>query len=194
MIPKSYAQDFEDILILLCIRDRKDISYLDIGCNHPIRWSNTYLFYENGYRGTLVEPLTDLHELIQKLRPEDHLIKYGVGDGTRSEYLIKIKGSYGTSSYITDDKYKGCANCHTIKVLTINEILMSIKKLPTFISIDCEGYDLPILKTMDFEKYPVPVICAETNKPVSIKGMDEFMASKGYSMRFKNCTNTVYGK
>ncbi len=47
---KSYSQCGEDLIVKFILRDvmgeKRNISYMDIGANHPIRLSNTYLFYK----------------------------------------------------------------------------------------------------------------------------------------------------
>ena len=52
---------------------RKTGFYVDIGCHHPFRFSNSYLFYKLGWRGICVDPLPGTKALFNKWRPEDIL-------------------------------------------------------------------------------------------------------------------------
>lgn len=57
----SYAGNGEDLIILGWLRnydcDLARIRYVDVGANHPTFLSNTYLLYEAGARGVLIEPV-----------------------------------------------------------------------------------------------------------------------------------------
>ena len=45
-----YAQEGEDA-VLTCMFDKKiNGFYVDIGCHHPHRFSNSYAFYRRGWR------------------------------------------------------------------------------------------------------------------------------------------------
>ena len=58
----SYAEAGEDVIVA-GILDRfhmARITYLDVGAFLPIYNNNTYLFYQKGMRGVLVEPNIDL--------------------------------------------------------------------------------------------------------------------------------------
>ena len=56
---KTYSQYGEDLILSSAIEYLKideNISYLDIGANHPMSLSNTYLLYKQGASGVLIEP------------------------------------------------------------------------------------------------------------------------------------------
>ena len=68
---KSFSQFGEDLIIdnALDILKEKNISYLDIGANHPYFLSNSYYFYRKGANGTLVEPDPFLCKILKKKDP-----------------------------------------------------------------------------------------------------------------------------
>jgi hypothetical protein len=41
-------------------------SYIDVGAGAPVRGSNTYLFYERGWRGITIDPIKSLVKMHQK--------------------------------------------------------------------------------------------------------------------------------
>jgi hypothetical protein len=61
-----------------------------------------------------------------------------------------------------------------------------------------EGWDLEILKSIDFETYRPEVICIEsvtfslTNNENKISGMVEFITSKGYFVYADTHINTLF--
>jgi hypothetical protein len=82
---------------------------------------------------------------------------------------------------------------------TINHIIGEyFESWPNFISIDVEGLDLAILKTLDFSRYKPEVICAETvefnaRRPVEkIPAIGFFLESQGYFVFADTFINTVF--
>lgn len=61
-----------------------DMSYIEIGANHPIHGSATEAFYLLGARGILIEPNPDCIPTMQELRPEDRSLNCGVGGVKRT--------------------------------------------------------------------------------------------------------------
>ncbi|NNJ10386.1 FkbM family methyltransferase [Chloroflexales bacterium ZM16-3] len=90
----SYSQQAEDILLDRYFGARQG-TYLDIGAYHPIVDNNTYFFYQRGWRGTSIEPIPQLHELAQLLRPEDSNIAGAILDkgSTATIYKVLEKGT-----------------------------------------------------------------------------------------------------
>jgi len=51
----SFAQEAEDLVLDRMFPDGCPNIYVDIGAHHPFRFSNTYIFYRRGWRGTNVD-------------------------------------------------------------------------------------------------------------------------------------------
>src|SRR5882672_2105162 len=76
--PEFYSQAGEDLIVetlLAAVVTKKPIRnmfYLEIGANHPIQASNTYLFYKHrGAQGVLFEADPELILTLEKARPKD---------------------------------------------------------------------------------------------------------------------------
>src|SRR5690242_3324544 len=54
---KSYSQEGEDRILHSIFETVADGFYVDIGAHHPKRFSNTYLFYQRGWRGINVDAM-----------------------------------------------------------------------------------------------------------------------------------------
>jgi len=65
------SQFGEDKKILKLFKEKRNGTYLDLGCFHPIRQNNTYLFHKLGWKGINIDlnPLTI--ELFKVARPDD---------------------------------------------------------------------------------------------------------------------------
>jgi len=55
---KSYSQDGEDVVLASFYENMKNYRgfYVDIGAHHPVRFSNTWMFYKNGWKGINIDP------------------------------------------------------------------------------------------------------------------------------------------
>jgi hypothetical protein len=68
------------------------------------------------------------------------------------------------------------------------------------LSIDIEGSDLAALKAIDYERYPIPVICAETSVfdfdknqlGGKILEIQEFLLANGYFIYADTYINTIF--
>jgi FkbM family methyltransferase len=202
----SYAQAGED-LILVGHVDALGLatpSYLDVGAWEPIISNNTYLLYLRGGRGVLVEPNPALAETIRRERPEDKLLSVGIGvmDAAEADYYVFTEPQLNTfdpEQVPRALKYENVRLQSVIKVplVNINRVIAEHVggKAPDVLSIDIEGLDLKVLKTLDYDKYRPKVICAETLITSSRQQNPEttaFMTSKGYEVRGMTFVNTFY--
>jgi FkbM family methyltransferase len=207
-VPLSWSQAGEDAVLRFLFADRRisRISYLELGTNIPNGGNNTYLFYCNGSRGVCVEADKTLIPTIRKVRPEDKILNVGVAVENRNEADFYILDCTGMSTFDKDEAEKRAASgnfkiVEVVKVplVDINTVIRdNFDRYPDLLSIDIEGLDLPVLKTLDFEKYPIPVICAETcmysENHIRLKdnSIAEFMVSRGYEVYADTYINTIF--
>lgn len=207
-LPLSFSQAGEDAVLRFLFNDKKieQISYLDIGTNVPDYCNNTYLFYKGGSRGVCVEADKSLIPEIEKIRPEDKILNVGVsieGEKEADFYIFDIKGinTFDEAEAKKRESFGTFKITEVVKVplLDINSIIKNnFTTYPDLISIDIEGLDLPVLRTLDFEKYPIPAICVETCiysenhiRPKD-KTIEEFMLTKGYEVYADTYINTIF--
>jgi FkbM family methyltransferase len=206
----SYSQQGED-LIVQSICDSLGIqnpSYLDIGAADPILLNNTYLFYQKGCRGVLVEPNPAFCRRLQAQRPKDKALNIGIGPTGQmvaDYYMISGPDGYLLNTFSKDEvddyatKSKGFRSVEKvikIPLVDINTIMAEhFHGAPHFISIDTEGLDLDILKSLDFKRFRPRIVCAETliigTTQVKMEILD-LMKSKDYSIRGSTFVNTIF--
>jgi FkbM family methyltransferase len=207
-IVNSYSQAGEDtVLKYLFDSVRLDkISYLELGTNTPDKQNNTFLFYQSGSRGVCVEADESLFDEIQRVRPEDKVLSAGVNVGnlTEADFYVFDLPALNTFS---KEEAEFRESQGTFKIVRVNKVrLMTVEQIikenfstyPDLLSIDIEGLDLDVLKSLDFAKYPIPVICAETcvysENHIKPKNPEiaEFMISKGYFIYADTYINTIF--
>jgi hypothetical protein len=81
-------------------------------------------------------------------------------------------------------------------LLNINRVIADyFPKVPDFISIDTEGLDLQIIRSLDFDRFRPPILCAETGM-VGSKGIEtrivRLMESRDYSVRGSTIQNAIF--
>ncbi|MEI6056746.1 MAG: FkbM family methyltransferase [Lentisphaerota bacterium] len=204
----SYSQAGEDLIMNFLFMDKNidRIEYLDIGTNLPDICNNTFMFYVKGNHGVCVEANPELIEDIKSKRVRDKVINAGVS--VKSDYVgeLYIFDSNQISTFnkneadkrINSGKYK---IIDTVKVpmVSINRLIKeNFKPFPHLLSLDIEGLDFEVIKTLDFDLYPIPVICMETcaYSENHIRTKDnsilDFMESKDYEVYADTYINTIF--
>jgi FkbM family methyltransferase len=204
---KSYAQCGEDLIAWYMFREFNipQPTYLDIGANHPTELSNTYLFYTLGCRGLLVEPNVDLVPLLREVRPEDTTLNIGIGPvTTEADYYRVTTPSWNTFDKATAEHYdrvtKGqvkVVGVVKVPLVNVNEVLARHHggRTPDFVSLDVEGLELDILRSLDWEKHRPKVVCVETLVAGTRRQKLEaanFLTEKGYVARGSTFVNTLF--
>lgn len=205
----SYSQVGEDIIVDYLFRsiNIKKPSYLEIGSNHPFVDNNTYLFYCKGSTGVCIEPESELYKLIRKHRQHDVVLNAGIGLGDEeADFYIFPQPYTGWNTFSKEEamireKEAGIKvkEIKKTKLLQINEVIkQNFPGSPDFLSIDVEGLDLLILKSLDFEKYRPGVICVETisfsisNTEQKMDELIVYVQSKGYFVYADTHVNTIF--
>lgn len=167
----SYSQCGEDLIIqyIFHLRGIENPSYIDIGASDPFYLNNTALLYSKGSRGINIEANPALIGSFIKHRPEDININVGIGsENTTLDFFVINDPTLSSFSkeesekFIVTGKYK-IVNTIKISLTTIKEILDKhfTGKFPDFLTLDAEGMDYEILKTIDFKNNSPKVICVE---------------------------------
>jgi FkbM family methyltransferase len=202
----SYSQSGEDVItqMIFDYLGVKQPSYLDIGAWHPQVGNNTYLFYTKGSRGVLVEPNVALIPELKAVRPGDTVLNVGIGISEQKEadYYCMSVDQLNTFDKEEAERREAASKAKIMRVVKmplvpINKVIEEHfrGKAPDFISIDVEGLDVPIMRTLDFQRFRPKVICAETLIAFSFKmepDMTEFLSQKGYEARATTFPNTIY--
>lgn len=196
----SYSEKNEDILLLILLKviynDISQIRYLEIGTNHPIFGNNSYLLYQHGARGTLIDPLPWVEAIVSLCRPYDNFIQTAVTD-----YTNALKTKFFTNeddSPISSLSPKWVESFFRkpkeieVPILGINSLFEKIGYAPDLLLIDAEGEDLKILKGIDYTRNHPSIIIAELNDKSDFDKATAFMAQKNYALFANNQLNPIF--
>lgn len=176
----SYSQEGEDILLKRILMDTFTIrgTYVDVGCNHPYKMSNTALFYDRGWRGVVIDPNPDFASEFLRLRPEDTFVNCGIGEEEGESIYYQFSQSlFNTFSKEKAEKVSNGASElikeNKVPIRRLDDVLVEAwpqgKKIH-FLSIDCEGYDDQVIATHDFKSFPCDFVCFEVGE-FGLKGV-----------------------
>lgn len=162
----SWAQFGEDLVARDILGLNKGY-YVDVGCNHPEKWSNTYLFYLNGWNGLLVDANRDLVDACIRSRPIDVAECCLLGD-EEGDGVIAIYDEHALSSAVTDHNADRRSMARLVETRLIRKTtltqLLDQHQAPSdidLLSIDVEGMDLQVLLGLDMQRYRPKLIAIE---------------------------------
>ena len=178
----SYSQGGIDLLLNHIFRNKKNGFYIDIGCNHPIKNNNTYLFYKMGWSGINIDLDKKSIDLFKLFRPKDKNINCAISSSNSEKNLFFYhdKSPINTISDLTANYQNAkVKEIKKIKTQTLNSIFNKLylkNKQIDFISIDVEGHELDVIKGLDLKKYKPNVVVIEyldlSAKKLEIKNLN----------------------
>ena len=179
----SYAQHGEDLFVLEYFGGEPRF-YLDIGANHPIKISSTYLLYKKGWQGLTIEPIPHLSRLQKLFRQRDNHLNAAVGDVSGNLKFFEIIPDF----FSTFDEERAnllvksgaiLISTYDVEVWTLKDVCL--KLIPEiqidFLSVDTESFDLQVLKSNDWTNTRPKLISCENGDSYEITA---FMKSVGY--------------
>lgn len=170
---KSFAQNFEDIILWRSFKNIKNGFYIDVGANHPTFESVTKLFYDNGWTGVNIEPESQLFKLLSEERNKDINLQNAI---SKTEGVITFYESIHRGLHTTD-----LNSANELKKLNVDKssyFVNSIKLSDVFdkyanerdvhfLKIDVEGAEKDVLESMNFNLFRPWVIVIEATKPLT---------------------------
>lgn len=204
---ESYAQCNEDIIVESFLRaaafragrPMNSLRYIEIGANHPVQTSSTYLLNRvHGASGVLVEANPRLIDNLKRCRPNDIVLNYAVTAAPvdKVDIFVHEKNELTSMSIEHIDMFKnfgGAGNIvETVSVEAI-EINALLKKYfgerVDFLSVDVEGFDLDLIRAMDPVFQPLIIQCEHEGK---LDAFGSVLGAKGYALCAVTDVNALF--
>ena len=195
---RSFSISNVDLVINRIFYNTKKGVYIDIGCNHPIKYNNTYLLYMKGWNGINIDLDDKSINEFNKLRPNDYNISTIVSDKSNEEkeiYFYHERSAINTvNKDLIDSRNEKPKKSIFKKTKTLNEIIQNSpfgNEKINLITIDIENHEYEALKDFDFKKYNVDVIVTELHdlsKKLEIytQSLSYITSSKLYKLLINN--------
>lgn len=197
--PKNtfFSQFSQDISLENCIfKGFKNGFFMDVGAHDGVDHNNT-LYFEtnNNWRGVNIEPIKNIFNRLKTNRPNSININCAISERNgQSKFLLNhghTEMLSGLSEHI-DPRHRtriNYENNHTnsyseeiiIETRTIKDICLEydIKRIH-YLSVDVEGAELSVLKSIDYENVFIDVIEFENNYQDTADEVVKFLKEKGY--------------
>lgn len=184
----------QDVYIAELLSNRRDGIFVDIGANDGVTISNTLYFEKNlGWKGLAIEPMPAMFQKLKNNRTCQMLNACITKEKGRAKF-IELTGGPNMLSTLESNatgltkrrirknlqRHKTTSSIIEVDCLPFEEA-MNIAGITQidFLSVDTEGGELDILKSVDFRKHPTKVISVENNYYTD--DIREYLESQGFS-------------
>lgn len=194
---KSYSQDGEDVVLAAYYHGRKHYKgfFVDVGAHHPVRFSNTWMFYRRGWRGINIDPTPGSMRPFRWLRSRDINLEIGIA-AQPTQLTFHCFNEPALNTFDVElaqqrDTGKPYRIVKTVQVPVepLGKILDQHVPPGTvidFLTIDVEGLDLEVLKSNDWTKYKPGFVLVEDPDFRPAQPADsaifKFLSSQNYEM------------
>lgn len=205
--PTKYSQHGQDIYFDENIfKGYENGVFMDIGAHDGVSLNNT-LYFEKNYKwtGVNVEPIKEVFDKLVINRPNCINLNVACSDKEGIAEFINTTGYTEMLSGLKDEydprhlsrvnqelqQYGGKLDIVKVNTKTVESICdtYSIKHI-NLLSIDVEGAEFSVIKSINFDKVFIDVICFENNyEDVSVP-IIKYLEGKNYKLIFKS--NDIY--
>jgi len=175
----SYAQNFEDVVLNRVFHNVPVGRYIDVGGYDPTVHSVTKHFYDKGWSGVNVEPVTRLYEKFEELRPRDWNLNVVLGPKKGAVEFSEL-GDSGLSTYCDTMDAKALATLglakttKTVQMITLADVTSQLDGVDVqFLKIDVEGAERDVLLGGEWRAFRPRVVLLEAIKP-KLPGCDVY--------------------
>ena len=194
----SYSISGVDLIIDRMFSKMKKGVYIDLGCNHPIKYNNTYLLHKRGWEGINIDADEKSIKEFRNLRKKDHNVRALISSKKDKikYYFYHERSALNTVDVRLVKKRKVKPKKIIIReTTTLNDIIENSpyrKSKLNLLSIDIENHEYEALKNFKFKKYNIDCIVIEilniSNKKIETQNqnLDFILKSKVYKLLKKN--------
>jgi len=200
----SYSYDGEDV-ILKKILTKKSGFYVDIGCNHPFKHSNTYYLYKQKWKGINIDANPQMIKLFNKKRKNDINLNVGIGTEKKKElfYISEndLLSSFNKQVVIMNKEKWGFD--YTEMVIEVDRLENILDKFLDneimnidFMNIDVEGLEMEVLLSNNWDKFKPTILAIEHHGKYLEDVMKDilylFIVQKGYRLIAKTNITLIF--
>jgi FkbM family methyltransferase len=186
----SYPQTGEDRILEAMLGESG--FYIDVGCNHPQFYSNTFALYRKGWRGINIDANQGLIQKHQQIRKHDTNLCAVVSnieqEAVFTEFEDSLVSSLDSEHVSQWRENRSVKQQHTATTQSLTSILNEHRvSCPIdLLCIDVEGHDFEVLCSLDLNRYRPKLIVIEIhgfdlNDPNSSK-IHTYLNSHHYKM------------
>jgi len=196
-----YSQQGEDLLIYRNFINlpTNDGIFLELGACDGLIYSNT-MFFERylGFKGVLIEPLKNFYDELIKNRPNNICYNNAISSNESDVEILEGGACSGIKQHMNKtfiDKWHSKSSIIKVKTKTLSNIFQEkgIKYID-FFSLDVEGGELDVLKTIIWDNITIYLICIELDNHDEEKNEKcrQILIDNGFIFKVKMCINEFW--
>ena len=190
---QTYSQHGEDIFIENLLGHNSVRSFIDVGANDGVLFSNTYKFAKNGARGLCFEPSKTTYI---KLRL-NHLFHNNVKCFRQAVSNVNGNAPFIKDGYEAILSRLGSESSNNKNGVRVQTVTMAsvLRKYPSFheidlLSVDVEGHEREVLEGLDGSSFKSQIIILESDK-TNVESLLSVPILQDYIPRYTNGVNLV---
>jgi FkbM family methyltransferase len=197
----SYAQNYEDVMLLRALRSVQRGFYIDVGAQHPVLDSVTKSFYEKGWRGINIEPVTQWFELVVQDRPEDINLQIAISSTSKELSIFEVVDTgLSTTTERYADRHEAAGHPverHTVACRSLDDIIAEygIDDIH-FLKVDVEGAEDSVMESISLDRHRPWIMVIEATEPNSQQpayaDWEPRVLANGYDMVYEDGLNRFY--
>jgi FkbM family methyltransferase len=212
----SFAMDAEDLHLLALFGDKSTGFYVDVGAHHPRKYSNTFAFYDRGWRGINIDAMPGSMAAFRAARPRDINLELAISDSpkTLTFYEFDQPELNGFDADLANRRHGAVlpgrdpstafriVNQREIATVTLASVLAQHVPKGTeidFLSVDVEGLDHAVLASNDWSRFRPTAIVAEDSEAKTLADLattriGKLLTTNGYVPVCRTPLTTIYAR
>lgn len=164
----NYSQTGEDAVIRSLLDESTPGFYIDVGCHDPIRASNTLSLYLHGWRGINIDANPRLIDRFRRIRRRDVAVCAAISDQEHARVFHEFEDERVStiSAEVLPEwqakwKKRGERVVITRRLDAVLDEQMAAQTEIGLLSVDVEGHDLNVLRSIDLDRFRPKLIVVE---------------------------------
>ena len=202
-VKNSQSQIFQDVFASFIVGEKFDKTFFEFGASDGLCNSNSYLL-ENffNWKGVLSEPSPQWLDALKRNRTNTKIITKCIWkeSGKKLDFFMSEIGELSTlKDFIDSDKASMPGNTESrkkkgkiisVETISLNDVIKEYfsNTCPSYISIDTEGSEYEILKSLNLNKFRPKLFTIEHNFTDTESKIHEHLIGNGYVRIFRKLT------
>jgi FkbM family methyltransferase len=197
----SFAQNFEDVMLWRALKHIDNGFYIDVGAHDPENGSVTKAFYDAGWNGINIEPISEPFARLRTARLRDINLQVcaGQADGEIDIFDVSPSGLATAQASIAEE-YRSAGHSIEVRhvpVRTLASICKEhVKGKIHFLKVDVEGFEKEVLLGADFTEFRPWILVIEATYPnspeVNYGDWEKIVLEAGYRFTYFDGLNRFY--
>lgn len=172
-----------------------------MGAHHPFRFSNTAILYKKGWNGINIDADKKNLWIFETFRKRDINLNYIISNSTKLVNFYFFNES-ALNGILSKDRLKklneiGFTPTKKKKMMPITlskvfELYLPEGQKIDLLTLDVEGHDFQVLKSLDLAKYNIKIILTEANE--NKISLNQYLVKNGYHLFKTEDRNLFYIK